>query len=85
MRPPSPLSRWWGIPRWAVPSVPVALGQIGYQYGYIGYNATVMNTVLVLLVILVYLIQFVRRPHRPGCHAQVTLQHNTKYSLKKRK
>ena len=31
------------------------LGQIGYQYGY---NATVMNTVLVLLVILVYLIQF---------------------------
>ena len=26
------------------------LGQIGYQYGYIGYNATVMNTVLVLLV-----------------------------------
>jgi D-methionine transport system permease protein len=31
-------------------------GQIGYQYGYIGYNATVMNTVLVLLVILVYLI-----------------------------
>ncbi|EIL8318506.1 methionine ABC transporter permease MetI [Escherichia coli] len=34
------------------------LGQIGYQYGYIGYNATVMNTVLVLLVIQVYLIQF---------------------------
>ncbi|EDX29911.1 D-methionine ABC transporter, permease protein [Escherichia coli B171] len=34
------------------------LGQIGYQYGYIGYNATVMNTVLVLQVILVYLIQF---------------------------
>ena len=34
------------------------LGQIGYQYGYIGYNATVMNTVLVLLVVLVYLIQF---------------------------
>ena len=34
------------------------LGQIGYQYGYIGYNATVMNTVLVLLVILEYLIQF---------------------------
>ncbi len=38
--------------------MPVVLGQIGYQYGYIGYNATVMNTVLVLLVILVYLIQF---------------------------
>ncbi|MFT8212278.1 MAG: methionine ABC transporter permease MetI [Symbiopectobacterium sp.] len=35
------------------------LGQIDYQYGYIGYNATVMNTVLILLVILVYLIQFV--------------------------
>ena len=34
------------------------LGQIGYQYGFIGYNATVMNTVLVLLVVLVYLIQF---------------------------
>ena len=34
------------------------LCQIGYQYGYIGYNATVMNTVLVLLVVLVYLIQF---------------------------
>lgn len=34
------------------------LGQIGYQYGYIGYNATVMNTVLVLLIVLVYLIQF---------------------------
>lgn len=33
------------------------LGQIGIQYGYIGYNATVMNCVLVLLVILVYLIQ----------------------------
>jgi len=34
------------------------LGQIGYQYGYIGYNATFMNTVLFLLVVLVYLIQF---------------------------
>ena len=34
------------------------LGLIGYQYGYIGYNATVMNTVLILLVVLVYLIQF---------------------------
>ncbi|XBS68958.1 methionine ABC transporter permease MetI [Acerihabitans sp. KWT182] len=33
------------------------LGQIGIQYGYIGYNATVMNTVLILLVILVFLIQ----------------------------
>ena len=34
------------------------LGQIGLQYGYIGYDAFVMNSVLVLLVILVYLIQF---------------------------
>jgi len=34
------------------------LGQIGYQYGYIGYDATVMNTVLVLLVALVFIIQF---------------------------
>jgi len=34
------------------------LGQIGYQYGYIGYDATVMNTVLVLLVAIVFIIQF---------------------------
>ncbi len=34
------------------------LGQIGYQYGYIGYNPMVMNTVLVLLISLVYLIQY---------------------------
>lgn len=34
------------------------LGQIGYQYGYVGYDITVMNSVLVLLVVLVYLIQF---------------------------
>lgn len=33
------------------------LGQIGYQYGYTGYNPTIMNTVLILLVILVFLIQ----------------------------
>lgn len=33
------------------------LGQIGYQYGYVGYNATIMNTVLILLIILVYCIQ----------------------------
>lgn len=33
------------------------LGQIGIQYGYIGYNVLIMNTVLVLLIILVYLIQ----------------------------
>jgi D-methionine transport system permease protein len=35
------------------------LGQIGYQYGYIGYDATIMNTVLILLVALVFIIQFV--------------------------
>ena len=40
------------------------LGQIGYQYGYIGYNATVMNSGLFNSVR--------RRPHRPGCHSQVT-------------
>ncbi len=34
------------------------LGQIGYQYGYIGYDALIMNTVLGLLVILVFSIQF---------------------------
>lgn len=33
------------------------LGQIGYQYGYVGYNAVVMNTVLALLVVLVFIIQ----------------------------
>lgn len=33
------------------------LGQIGYQYGYIGYDAIVMNTVLILLVLLVFAIQ----------------------------
>ncbi len=34
------------------------LGQIGYQYGYVGYDVVVMNTVLVLLVVLVFIIQF---------------------------
>ncbi|SQI42807.1 D-methionine transport system permease protein metI [Leminorella richardii] len=34
------------------------LGQLGYQYGYVRYDGTVMNTVLILLVILVYIIQF---------------------------
>jgi D-methionine transport system permease protein len=34
------------------------LGQIGYQYGYIGYNAFIMNTVLLLLIALVFVIQF---------------------------
>jgi len=33
------------------------LGQIGYQYGYVGYDVVVMNTVLVLLVLLVFIIQ----------------------------
>lgn len=34
------------------------LGQIGYQYGYIGYDAFIMNTVLLLLIGLVLLIQY---------------------------
>lgn len=34
------------------------LGQIGYQYGYIGYDTLIMNTVLILLVVLVFTIQF---------------------------
>ncbi|WP_316752512.1 methionine ABC transporter permease MetI [Pedobacter gandavensis] len=34
------------------------LGQIGYQYGYVGYDVFVMNTVLVLLIALVFIIQF---------------------------
>jgi len=34
------------------------LGQIGYQYGYVGYDVVVMNTVLLSLVALVFCIQF---------------------------
>ncbi|CAA9197117.1 D-methionine transport system permease protein MetI [Flavobacterium bizetiae] len=34
------------------------LGQVGYQYGYIGYDAVIMNSVLILLVLLVFVIQF---------------------------
>lgn len=34
------------------------LGQVGYQYGYIGYDALIMNSVLILLVLLVFVIQF---------------------------
>lgn len=34
------------------------LGQIGYQYGYVGYDVVVMNTVLILLIALVFIIQF---------------------------
>lgn len=34
------------------------LGQIGYQYGYIGYNTTIMNLVLISLIALVFAIQF---------------------------
>ncbi|TDX84492.1 methionine ABC transporter permease MetI [Epilithonimonas xixisoli] len=33
------------------------LGQVGYQYGYIGYDFTVMNSVLILLIVLVFIIQ----------------------------
>ena len=35
------------------------LGHIGYQYGYVGYDVVIMNTVLVLLVLIVFSIQFV--------------------------
>lgn len=35
------------------------LGHIGYQYGYVGYDAMIMNTVLVLLVLIVFSIQFI--------------------------
>jgi D-methionine transport system permease protein len=34
------------------------LGQIGYQYGYIGYDVVIMNLVLLLLVMIVFVIQF---------------------------
>ncbi|RQO32571.1 DL-methionine transporter permease subunit [Taibaiella sp. KBW10] len=34
------------------------LGQIGYQYGYIGYDTVIMNLVLALLVALVFSIQY---------------------------
>jgi D-methionine transport system permease protein len=33
------------------------LGQIGYQYGYVGYDMATMNIVLVLLVALVFAVQ----------------------------
>lgn len=33
------------------------LGQVGYQYGYIGYDFAVMNAVLILLIVLVFIIQ----------------------------
>jgi D-methionine transport system permease protein len=33
------------------------LGQIGYQYGYVGYDTAVMNVVLALLVALVFALQ----------------------------
>lgn len=35
------------------------LGQIGYQYGYVGYDVVIMNTVLAALVVLVFIIQFI--------------------------
>jgi D-methionine transport system permease protein len=34
------------------------LGQVGYQYGYIGYDTVIMNSVLLLLIGLVFIIQF---------------------------
>lgn len=33
------------------------LGQLAYQYGYVGYNSSIMNTVILLLIFLVYCIQ----------------------------
>jgi D-methionine transport system permease protein len=35
------------------------LGQIGYQYGYVGYDLKIMNIVLALLVALVFIIQYI--------------------------
>lgn len=34
------------------------LGHIGYQYGYVGYDALIMNAVLLLLIGIVFGIQF---------------------------
>ncbi|WP_437917742.1 methionine ABC transporter permease MetI [Sphingobacterium sp. LRF_L2] len=34
------------------------LGHIGYQYGYVGYDALIMNMVLLLLIAIVFGIQF---------------------------
>ena len=34
------------------------LGQIGYQYGYVGYDTFIMNSVLILLITIVFIIQF---------------------------
>lgn len=34
------------------------LGHIGYQYGYVGYDALIMNSVLILLILIVFAIQF---------------------------
>lgn len=34
------------------------LGHIGYQYGYVGYDAVMMNAVLILLIAIVFGIQF---------------------------
>lgn len=35
------------------------LGQIGYQYGYVGYDLKIMNIVLILLVVQVFIIQYI--------------------------
>lgn len=35
------------------------LGHIGYQYGYVGYDVLIMNTVLLLLIGIVFAIQFI--------------------------
>lgn len=35
------------------------LGQIGYQYGYVGHDFKTMNIILLLLVVLVFIIQYI--------------------------
>src|SRR5690606_36778346 len=36
-----------------------ALGHIGYQFGYVGYDALIMNLVVILLIAIVFVIQFI--------------------------
>lgn len=35
------------------------LGQVGYQYGYVGYDIFIMNSVLILLILIVFMFQYV--------------------------
>jgi D-methionine transport system permease protein len=57
------------------------LGQIGYQYGYIGYNA-VMNTVWYCWCSGLFN-PILWRSHRPGCDSQITL-HTTQRLLRRK-